>query len=279
MTNVETGLRPAALVTGAATRLGYAFATALAHQGYDIALHYNSSEAEAQQAAVTLKGLGVDCQLFQYDLSGMDQRAQDVSATSGFVAEVQQQFPRLSVLLNSASAYAAANIADTPLSLLRAQFEVNFFAPFELSKAFYTLVDGGHIINILDNKIAFQQHCYAAYLLSKKTLAELTQMAAVEFAPKVRVNGIAPGVVMPGEQRTDDYIDWRVEGIPLRKQGEVAHLTSALGYLLNNEFVTGQILTVDGGEGINHVGRNAEEYAKLQALGNSVISPSGISEQ
>jgi NAD(P)-dependent dehydrogenase (short-subunit alcohol dehydrogenase family) len=116
------------------------------------------------------------------------------------------------------------------------------------------------VINILDNKIAFQQFSYAAYLLSKKSLADFTRIAAIEYAPNIRINAIAPGVILPGDQRTSDYLAWRVEGIPLKTQGEVEHLIKAMQYIINNDFITGQILVVDGGEGINHQGQNAEQF-------------------
>ena len=97
-------------------------------------------------------------------------------------------------------------------------------------------------------------------MLSKKSLADFTKIAAIEFAPKIRVNAIAPGVILPGDQRTTDYLAWRVEGIPLKKQGEVEDLLKAMKYIINSNFITGQILTVDGGEGINHQGLNAEQF-------------------
>ena len=105
-----------------------------------------------------------------------------------------------------------------------------------------------------------------AYLLSKKSLAEFTRLAAIEYAPHVRVNAIAPGVILPGSERTSDYLAWRIEGIPLKMQGKADHLLRAMNYLLANEFVTGQILTVDGGEGINHQGLNAEQFNKKEEL-------------
>lgn len=85
-------------------------------------------------------------------------------------------------------------------------------------------------------------------------------MAALEFAPRIRINGLAPGVVLPASQRTSDYVQWRIEGIPLKQQGEPAHLVQALYYLLDNTFVAGQILFVDGGESINIEGRHSENY-------------------
>lgn len=253
--------RPAALVTGGATRLGYEFACALATSGYDIALHYHSSSTSAEEAAQSIREIGVHCTTFQQDLSGPTAAAQ-------LIMSVLAEFPHCHVLVNSASAYRAATIAETDFELLQQQFSVNFFAPFMLTQAFAKQFTPnhiehparGHIINILDNKIAFQQNSYAAYLLSKKTLADFTQLSAVEYAPVVRINGIAPGVVMPGDGRTDDYIKWRLEGIPLKQQGNPADLIKAMHYLLDNQFVTGQILTVDGGENINHVGLNAEAF-------------------
>ncbi|MGO1426069.1 MAG: SDR family oxidoreductase, partial [Halomonas sp.] len=129
-----------------------------------------------------------------------------------------------------------------------------------LTRHFAETVQEGQVINIIDNKVAYHQYPYAAYLLSKKSLAEMTRMAALEFAPRIRINGLAPGVVLPASQRTSDYVQWRIEGIPLKQQGEPAHLVQALYYLLDNTFVAGQILFVDGGESINLEGRHSENY-------------------
>lgn len=148
------------------------------------------------------------------------------------------------------------------MELLQQQFSVNFFAPFILTQAFAQKCKNGAVINILDNKIEFQQNDYAAYLLSKKTLAEFTRLAAIEYAPNIRINGIAPGVVLPGEERTEDYVSWRIENIPLQQQGSVEDLLRAMNFLIDSEFVTGQIITVDGGENINHQGNHAEMFNK-----------------
>lgn len=243
---------PAALVTGGATRVGRYFATLLAARGYHIALHYNSSAAEAEQVAQEIRGQGRDCETFACDF-----RQDEVEALA---AQAAERFPGLCLLVNSASAYTPADIVDTDRALLEEQFAVNLFAPFLLSKGYARSVGRGLIVNILDNKIAYQQHPYAAYLLSKKTFAEFTRMAAVEFAPRIRVNGIAPGVILPAQTRSSDYIEWRKQGIPLRRQGAVEDLGRALGYLIDSEFVTGQILAVDGGESVDLVGRHSENY-------------------
>lgn len=247
----------AALVTGAGTRLGSIFARHLASLGYDLALHCNSSENGANQLAEELRGMGRDSTVFRQDFA-------KPFDTEQFIASIHGRFPNLDCIINNASAYLAAPAQETSREMLESQFRVNFTTPFLLAASFANRVNQGHIINILDNKIAYQQYQYSAYLLSKKALADFTKMAALEFAPYIRVNGIAPGVTLPGESRNSDYIKWRIEGIPLDKKGSDSNLTAALDYVLQNDFITGQILYVDGGESLNHVGRNYESFSDTQ---------------
>ncbi|WP_434983630.1 SDR family oxidoreductase [Vreelandella zhaodongensis] len=244
---------PAALVTGGATRLGRFFAEALADKGYDIALHVNSSRTEAEDVAKTIQAKGRRCEILPCNFLN--------DSLEELVVAAKQQFPSLNVLLNSASAYEPAPIAATDMAMLETQFRVNMFTPLLLTRHFANAVENGQIINIIDNKVAYHQYPYAAYLLSKKSLADMTRMAALEFAPRLRINGIAPGVVLPASQRTSDYIQWRIEGIPVQHQGSPAHLVQALHYLMDNDFVAGQILFVDGGESINLEGRHSENYS------------------
>ncbi len=169
------------------------------------------------------------------------------------------------LLINSASLYDQAPILSTNRSTLEREFAVNFFAPFDLIRAFAATRQPGQVINILDNKIAFAQFQYAAYLLSKKALAELTRIAALEFAPVLRVNGIAPGVVLPARERSAGYLVWREQGIPLRRQGQISEITRGLDYLVQNEFLTGQILFIDGGESLGATGRNAADFSQRRS--------------
>ena len=243
----------AALVTGGATRLGRFFSEALADAGFDIALHVNRSREEAEEVASSIRAKGRECEIFSCDFLNDD--------LNDLLRSAKQRFPGLNLLLNSASAYAPAPIAATELAMLEAQFRVNMFTPLLLTRHFAETVQEGQVINIIDNKVAYHQYPYAAYLLSKKSLAEMTRMAALEFAPRIRINGIAPGVVLPASQRTSAYIEWRIEGIPLKRQGHPDHLVQALHYLLDNPFVAGQILFVDGGESINLEGRHSENYS------------------
>lgn len=245
--------RPAALVTGGAVRLGRAIALALAAAGYDVALHYGASAEAAAQTAAEIRALGARCELFPLDLT-------DAAAIPALLRDARAAFPGLQALVNSASAYAQAGIAATTPAIFDRQLATNLRAPFFLTQAFAEVVEAGQVVNIIDNKISFNQHEYAAYLLAKQALADFTRMAALEYAPRIAVNGVAPGVVLPAGTRSPEYIAWRVSGIPLRKQGSVDDITGAILFLLRSGFITGQILTVDGGEGLTGVGQNAAQF-------------------
>ncbi len=244
--------RETALVTGGGIRLGKAIAIALAKAEYDIALHYHSSKAEAEATQAKIQQLGVSCEIFQQDLN-------QAEALDSFCGEIKAKM-NLCLLVNSASTYASGEIQQTSVEIFDQQISVNLRAPFFLTQAFAKHCDRGHVINICDNKIAYNQFEYAAYLLSKKALAEFTKLAALEFAPSIRVNGVAPGVVLPASSRSEEYVNWRVQGIPLQKQGTTDHITQAILSLLHNNFVTGQVLFVDGGESITNIGRNASQF-------------------
>ncbi len=251
--SLEPSSRPAALVTGGAIRLGRAIALALADAGYDLVVHYGRSAEAAEATAAEIRALGVACHLAPLDLA-------DVEAIPAYMAAVREAMPKLRVLVNSASAYTQATIGTTTAAIFDEQFNINLRAPFFLTQAFAQQVEQGHVINIIDNKIAFNQHEYAAYLLAKQTLVEFTRMAALEFAPRIAVNGVAPGVVLPATTRSDEYVAWRIQGIPLRRQGDTADITGAIRYLLSSVFVTGQVLVVDGGESLTNVGQNAAQF-------------------
>ncbi len=242
-----------ALITGGAVRLGKVFCTTLASAGYKLAIHYNSSSEQAAATAKEFREMGVNCDIFQFDFS-------EKNNVSDLIKKVRKQFPDLNVLINSASVYDQATMMETPASLLEKQFKVNFQAPYLLTQAFAQQCKSGDVINIIDNKIAFNQYQYSAYALSKKSLAEFTRLAAVELAPDVRVNGIAPGVVLPASTRSQEYIDWRIEGIPLKQQGQNDNIAQALLYLLTNDFICGQILVVDGGESLTNTGQNSANH-------------------
>ena len=252
----------AAFVSGGAIRLGRHIALHLAASGWDIALHYHSSKVEAQKTQNEISKIGRKCELFCFDF------AKEENYTA-LLHKVCQVFPHLNVLVNNASLYEAAPLLGTSMEMWKRQITVNLQAPFFLMQAFAQELKKARaldsetrasIINILDNKIAFPQYPYCAYVLSKKALAELSSMAALEFAPEIRVNAIAPGVLLPKASRKEHYLQWRLAAIPLQKKGDIRNISLALDYLLKNEFVTGQVLYVDGGEQLGFEGRNFASF-------------------
>lgn len=237
----KTTPRKAALVTGGARRIGEAVCRALARRGYSIALHYKTSGAAAEQTAKRIHKDGGVCATFACDLA-------DARATEDLVPSVIEEFGRLDVLVNSASIFEKSTLAEGSLDVWDRHFAVNLKAPYILMRAFAHYAKQGSIVNILDTHVGRNKTAHAAYLLSKKTLGELTRMAAVEFAPRIRVNAVAPGIILPPGSQTDGYLDRLARRIPLQRKGKVENIAHAVLFLLENDYVTGQIIYADGGE-------------------------------
>ena len=236
-------MRKAALITGAAKRIGSEIAIELAKSGYDIALHYNSSEQEALQTQKRIRETGVECRLFKGDLK-------DKVYLSELIKAVYSSFPNLSALINNASIFKRDSISDTKLELFEELIDVNLKAPYFLIKEFASVCGSGNIINITDTKITTNQNVYAAYILTRKALADLTKIAAVEFAPRIRVNGICPGLILPATDESDEYIERLEKKILLQRKGSPKNISSTVKFLLENDFITGEILKIDGGESL-----------------------------
>jgi pteridine reductase len=229
------------LVTGGAKRIGGAICLSLASMGYKIALHYNTSGLEAKNTAAAIRRKGGTCELFSCDLS-------DEQQTIALIPSVLKKFSKLSVLINNASIFEPATIKSSNLISLNKHFAVNFKAPYILTTQFAKKCRKGHILNILDTHITGNKTTHANYLLSKKTLGELTKLSAVELAPHIRVNGISPGLIFPPAKAAPGYLEKRAKGIPLRKKGHINQIIQSIEFLLNNPYLTGQIIYNDGGE-------------------------------
>jgi pteridine reductase len=230
-----------ALVTGAAKRLGRAIALGLAENGYNIALHFSSSKADAAETAAEIKERGQECELFSCDLSRMNKVAELIPA-------VFKSFPDCNVLINSASVFNQQRFLETEESFFDQTFAINFKAPFFLSRDFAKHCRQGQIINLLDTKISKTSREFFVYTLTKKLLADFTELAAKELAPGIRVNGVCPGLILPPPGQGDDYLLEKSKSIPLQRQGDPDSVVSAILFLLKNQFITGEWIFVDGGE-------------------------------
>lgn len=240
MTSKKSALGTA-LVTGAAKRIGKAVALHLASLGYDIALHYSSSQSEAKRTAEQIRQEGRDCELFCCDLA-------DTYAVQHLIADACKAFPNLNLLINCASIFEKSTLKEDDVQALDRHYEINLRAPYILMGEFARRCKRGQIINFLDTHITQNKLTHVAYLLSKKALADLTQMAALELAPDIRVNGIAPGLILPPHGQKDRYLDRLAKSVPLKRKGSVKDITAAVQFLIENDFLTGQTIFADGGE-------------------------------
>lgn len=234
----------AALITGGAKRLGRAMALSLAAQGYDVVLHYNHSQAEAEALVPDLESFGARVHVLQADL-------QDMAVVKSLVAQAVEKAPHLNVLVNNASAFFPTAFQDTDEALLDLFFDLHLKAPFFLTQAFAQHCQQaqilGNVVNLTDIHIQKNPTAYMAYILSKKSLSDFTALAAKALGPQVRVNAIAPGHILKPVEGNEDQSDKAREKAPMRRTGNVEDITQALLSLLDNTYLTGQTLWVDGG--------------------------------
>ncbi len=234
-------MKKAALITGGGERLGKAMALALADMGYDIALHYNSSENHAKKTAEEIKTAGRRCEIFKADLS-------DVKNIKPMTARVFRAFPRCSLLINNASIFEDRDFMKVTEESFDREFTLNFKAPFFLSQEFGRRMPAEIIVNMLDTRVSAVEPGHFVYNLSKKALRDFTLMAARALGPKIRVNGICPGPILPPPGKSAKYLRRIAGRTPLGKPGHPGYVISALKYILENGYVTGECLYVDGGQ-------------------------------
>jgi len=232
---------PLALVTGGAQRLGKAFAFSLARMGYSIALHYRGSATEAVQTAKEIRALGVDCIEIRADLT--------IPKKVDFLYSLVDEFNApLKVVVNSAAIMPVGNPRELELQDWDSALDLNLRAPFLLAQqAAKRMTSGGLIVNITDIGAQKAWSRYPSYTVSKAGLESLTKLLARAFAPGVRVNAIAPGLVLSSGVVTQAEWDKLIEKLPLKRAATLDEITSALEFLVKNEYITGQTIVVDGG--------------------------------
>ena len=230
-----------ALVTGSAHRLGKAFALSLARMGYSIALHHRGSVTEAEQTVKEIRALGVDCLPIRADLT-MPEKVD-------FLFSMVDEFHApLKVVVNSAATMPVGNPRDLELHHWDSALDLNLRAPFLIAQqAAKRMTEGGLIVNITDIGAQKAWSRYPSYTVSKAGLESLTKMLARSLAPEIRVNAIAPGLVLPSDVVTPAQWQKLVERLPLKRAATLDEITSALEFLIKNEYITGHTIVVDGG--------------------------------
>ena len=242
-------MKKIALITGSSKRIGKALAEHLAQNGWSVAVHYSSSENEALQLVNQLSKQFPQqkFETFKADLSRLNE-------VVGLIPNVITKFGKIDLLINNASVFSSGYLKATSPDLFDAQINVNFKAPFFLIRDFANHCKKGNIINFVDTRVTSNKSNFAAYSISKKALWDLTQMAALELAPDIRVNAIAPGVTLTPENEDENYLLNLAKNIPMKKPGGLEPIIKSLDFILENNHLTGQLIFADGGE---NLGRNA----------------------
>ncbi len=229
---------PTAIITGGAVRIGKALACHLADQGWNLAVHHNSSSPD--EVVAHSQKAGVTCRTYPGDLSNM-------AFAEGLIGQVRADFSDVALLVNCAANFIQENVEHTSTKTLTDTMALNLMSPYLLMREYKKQIGQGMIVNILDERITKNIPTFAAYSVSKVALEHVTKLAAVEWGATVRVNAIAPGLILPPAGHGQEYLDKNKKNVPMKTHGDVSDLTRALDYLIASPFVNGEILFVDGG--------------------------------
>jgi pteridine reductase len=258
-----------ALVTGAARRLGRAIAEALAREGADVLVHYGRSAEEAERAASGLRALGVRSWTVRADLG-------DPAQVAALWEQARANAGSIDILVNSASSFQVDTLADFRPEALEASLRLNALAPVLLARLFAAgsgegaaaggeTAKGGRscqepgaqrgrdarpdrvIVNLLDSRALGRMRAHFSYQAGKRLLGDFTRLLALELAPAVRVNAVAPGMILPPEGLDPQRKTRLAATNLLGRWGEPEDVARAVLFLAASDFVTGQVLYVDGG--------------------------------
>ncbi|MCC7409151.1 MAG: SDR family oxidoreductase [Phycisphaeraceae bacterium] len=246
--------RPAALITGGSKRVGRAVAIGLAEAGYDVAVTYLTSRADADSLVEQVRAIGRKAIAIKADQA-------DPASPDVIVGALRNQFGRLDALINNASIFGRSSKNNDPTELDR-YFAVNARGPLLLTQACVPLLAAnkpaegstvtGRVVNMLDVHVMHQPaKGYLAYNASKASLLEITRSLALELAPRITVNGIAPGVVEWAESYTPEQREQYLRRVPLGRAGTPHDVARAVLYFVRDaDYCTGEILRLDGGRSL-----------------------------
>jgi NAD(P)-dependent dehydrogenase (short-subunit alcohol dehydrogenase family) len=256
-----------ALVTGAGRRLGRAMALHLAGRGYDVAVHYAGSEAEAQATAAEIRSLGRKAEPLQADLLLEAETAPLVARAAAALGGP------LTVLVNNASVFEYDSLDSASRESWDRHMESNLRAPFVLTQAFAGQVPDpamdaegepvarALIVNMVDQRVLKLTPEFMSYTLAKMGLWALTRTAAQALAPRVRVNAIGPGPTLRGTRQSPQHFARQRAATVLGRGADPGDICAALGYLVDATSVTGQLICVDGGQ---HLGWQTPDILGLE---------------
>ncbi len=231
-----------ALVSGAAARAGKATALHLAELGYDIGLHWFTSQPDAQNTRLEIESLGRKVYLLQADL----REPLEIEKMFDQVARAGVNF---TLLVNSASVMPRSDLMEINAQDWDDIINLNLRAVWLMcQQAGRIMQSGGLILNISDAGASQQWTGYGAYIISKNGVNSLTRMMAKQLAPTVRVNGIAPGLLLKPADMTEGEWNKLAERVPMRSAGDMDSFLSTIDLLIENGYITGEVITLNGGD-------------------------------
>ena len=243
-----------ALVTGGAKRIGREMAIYLAQRGYDVAIHYNKSKAEAEILTSEITAMGQRASALQADLL-------DENQVIGLVSKANNTLGGpLTILINNASIFEFDTVKTATRKSWDRHIESNLRAPFVMTQEFAQqapdvqvdpngeLVARSLIVNLLDQRVRKLTPEFSTYSIAKMGLWALTTISAQGLAPKIRVNAIGPGPTLQGSRQSDDHFRLQRSNTILQRGADASDINAALGYFMDSNAVTGQLLCVDGGQ-------------------------------
>ncbi len=234
-----------ALVTGGGVRLGRAFVLALAKEGANVIIHYNSSNEFVEKTVQQAQAFGVEVFPVQANF-------EDFNAVEDLFPRALQQFDSVDILINNAGIYMGGSGLDTDRETWENQFRINLKAPFFLIQAFAKQLPEnrqGSVLNIADAQIIQTRLDHFAYRLTKYALVEMTRMFAKELAPQITVNALGLGIMLPLAGKEDvDLRSYARKHIPLNRIGSPEIAVENALHLIKSDFTTGTFLRVDGGQ-------------------------------
>jgi NAD(P)-dependent dehydrogenase (short-subunit alcohol dehydrogenase family) len=234
----------AALVTGAGKRIGRAIALALAEDGFDIAVHYGTSRAEADDVVAAIAAKGGRAVALSADLS-------DESATIALPAAAMKALGPITCLVNNASVFERDEALTVTRASWDAHLETNLRAPFVLMQEFARNLPAsatGAIVNLLDERVWNLTPHFVSYTLSKAGLWTLTQVMAMAMAPRIRVNAIGPGPTLPSPRQSAEQFQRQGASVPLQRGATPEEIAAAVRFIVGAGAMTGQMIALDGGQ-------------------------------
>lgn len=235
--------RPVALITGGAKRLGAAMALDLAHNGFNIAIHYNNGKQEAEELANNLRTLGVSAHSFHSDLLK--------TCGDGLIERVVEEMGSVDLLINNASIFVDDGIGALDEEIWNNHFALHLRTPALLAERMRRYLpdhEDGLIVNMIDQRVLKLNPNFLSYTLSKSALWTLTRTLAQTLAPQIRVNAIAPGPSLKSPRQSDEDFLKQTHSVLLQRGPNLQEFGATIRYFWQQKSVTGQMIALDGGQ-------------------------------